>query len=72
MLHTLTGTDVLSGDPLGRFDISEEGIKQRDNMVWEHALRVAKAPIVMTLSGGMGSCYLKLWGDDRCLGIRRR
>jgi len=44
---------VLSGDPLGRFNVSEEGIKKRDHMVWEHALKVARAPIVMTLSGGV-------------------
>uniref|UniRef100_A0A7S3VQH8 Histone deacetylase domain-containing protein n=1 Tax=Dunaliella tertiolecta TaxID=3047 RepID=A0A7S3VQH8_DUNTE len=46
------GTDVLEGDPLGRFNISAAGIQQRDQMVFEHALHTAKAPIVMTLSGG--------------------
>ncbi|KAF5843761.1 hypothetical protein DUNSADRAFT_8277 [Dunaliella salina] len=46
------GTDVLEGDPLGRFNISPSAIQQRDQMVFEHALHVAKAPIVMTLSGG--------------------
>eukprot|EP00983_Pelagomonas_calceolata_P053837 1143452-Pelagomonas_calceolata.AAC.2 len=48
----IAGTDVLEGDPLGRFNISAAGIQQRDQMVFEHALHTAKAPIVMTLSGG--------------------
>jgi hypothetical protein len=55
-LHPLpkTGTDILSGDPLGRFDVSSDGVQKRDHMVWTYALQVAHAPIVMTLSGGEG------------------
>ncbi|KAL3145744.1 hypothetical protein ABBQ38_015125 [Trebouxia sp. C0009 RCD-2024] len=45
------GTDVLTGDPLGRMAVSLEGVVQRDEMVFEHALR-CKCPITMVLSGG--------------------
>jgi len=46
------GTDILEGDPLGRMSVSQAGVLQRDAMVWDYALHTAKAPIVMTLSGG--------------------
>ena len=46
------GTDVLSGDPLGRMDVDEASVVARDEAVWRFAAEVAKAPIVMTLSGG--------------------
>ncbi|KAI6215644.1 Hist-deacetyl domain-containing protein [Aphelenchoides besseyi] len=48
------GTDVLDGDPLGRLDISAEGVVKRDEMVFtaaaEHSI-----PIVMVTSGGYTS-----------------
>ncbi|GAX83362.1 hypothetical protein CEUSTIGMA_g10787.t1 [Chlamydomonas eustigma] len=46
------GTDVLTGDPLGRMDVDVQSVMKRDEMVWRHALEVARAPIVMVLSGG--------------------
>ncbi|GLC37260.1 hypothetical protein PLESTB_001142700 [Pleodorina starrii] len=46
------GTDVLAGDPLGRLDMSAAGVVERDEMVWAWARNVARAPVVMTLSGG--------------------
>ena len=45
------GTDCMRGDPLGRLDISEQGIVDRDEMVFEIFLR-RKVPVVMILSGG--------------------
>jgi len=45
------GTDILAGDPLGRMNISEQGIIDRDEMVFRKALS-KKVPIVMLLSGG--------------------
>nr|XP_018916208.1 PREDICTED: histone deacetylase 11 [Bemisia tabaci] len=48
------GTDILSGDPLGRLDISAEGIIRRDEIVFMKA-RERRVPIVMLTSGG----YLK-------------
>lgn len=45
------GTDILEGDPLGRMSVSLEGVMQRDQMVFQHAL-VCKCPISMVLSGG--------------------
>ncbi|KAJ9524459.1 hypothetical protein QJQ45_019579 [Haematococcus lacustris] len=46
------GTDILEGDPLGRMKVTREGVLARDAMVWSYALKEARAPIVMTLSGG--------------------
>ena len=45
------GTDCMVGDPLGRLDISEQGIIKRDELVFEACLR-HKIPVVMILSGG--------------------
>ncbi|KAJ7527084.1 hypothetical protein O6H91_16G035900 [Diphasiastrum complanatum] len=45
------GTDILEGDPLGRLLISEEGVKRRDEIVFEFA-RAQKVPIIMLTSGG--------------------
>jgi histone deacetylase 11 len=45
------GTDIMTGDPLGRMNISERGIIARDEMVFSKALS-EKVPIVMLLSGG--------------------
>ncbi|GIL78729.1 hypothetical protein Vretimale_366 [Volvox reticuliferus] len=46
------GTDVLAGDQLGRLGMSAGGVVQRDETVWRWCRDVARAPIVMTLSGG--------------------
>ena len=45
------GTDILSGDQLGCLHVTPQGVIQRDEMVFQHAMDV-KAPIVMLLSGG--------------------
>lgn len=45
------GTDILAGDPLGRMSISEDGIVERDDLVFRIA-HASKIPIVMVLSGG--------------------
>lgn len=50
----VAGTDCLEGDPLGRLQVSPQGIVRRDEMVFEFAAR-ARAPIVMVTAGG----YLK-------------
>jgi acetoin utilization deacetylase AcuC-like enzyme len=57
MVDEYVGTDVLSGDPLGRMDVDMQSVVRRDEMVWRHALEVAKAPIVMVLSGGEESSW---------------
>ena len=46
------GTDVLSGDPLGRMGVDEAAVVDRDEAVWRFAAETARAPIVMVLSGG--------------------
>lgn len=45
------GTDVLEGDPLGGLKVSPEGIKERDEMVFQFASE-QKSPILMVTSGG--------------------
>ncbi|KAG4944459.1 hypothetical protein JHK82_048606 [Glycine max] len=45
------GTDILEGDPLGRLEISPEGITLRDEKVFRFA-REKNIPIVMLTSGG--------------------
>eukprot|EP00249_Psilotum_nudum_P002138 c15025_g1_i1 orf=83-1105(+) len=44
------GTDILAGDPLGQMLISPEGVKQRDEIVFQFAQQ-QKIPIVMLTSG---------------------
>jgi len=48
------GTDILAGDPLGRLQVSKEGVIERDELVFQSCLQ-AKVPIVMALSGGYAS-----------------
>jgi histone deacetylase 11 len=45
------GTDCMAGDPLGRLNISPEGMIQRDEVMFKLAFD-NKVPIVMVLSGG--------------------
>ena len=45
------GTDCMAGDPLGNLNITKNGIIQRDEIVFKHALN-NKIPILMVLSGG--------------------
>jgi histone deacetylase 11 len=45
------GTDCLAGDPLGNLNISEQGIIDRDQTVFEECFN-AKVPVLMILSGG--------------------
>jgi len=45
------GTDVLRGDPLGNLAISEEGVMERDRLVFS-TFRALNIPVVMLLSGG--------------------
>ena len=40
------------GDPLGELNLSEDGVIQRDEIVFNFAYNVFKVPIVMLLSGG--------------------
>ena len=46
------GTDCMVGDPLGELNLSEQGIIDRDELVFYFAYDVHKVPIVMLLSGG--------------------
>ncbi|CAG0904309.1 unnamed protein product [Darwinula stevensoni] len=45
------GTDIMAGDPLGRMEISDEGVIKRDEMVFREAYS-RRFPIVMVTSGG--------------------
>lgn len=47
----VAGTDILDTDPLGRFNVSKEGIIKRDETVFASTL-TRNIPIVMLLAGG--------------------
>jgi histone deacetylase 11 len=57
------GTDCLKGDPLGHMNLTAEGIKERDEIVFQEALR-RKIPIVMVLSGGYARGTAQVIGDS--------
>ena len=46
---------MLCDDPLGRMGLDEASVVARDELVWRFAAERARAPIVMTLSGGYAS-----------------
>jgi histone deacetylase 11 len=45
------GTDILAGDPLGRMQVSQAGVVERDKFVFDTAKKNS-LPILMVLSGG--------------------
>ena len=45
------GTDCMAGDTLGRLNISEQGVIDRDEVVFKECFD-ANTPVVMILSGG--------------------
>jgi acetoin utilization deacetylase AcuC-like enzyme len=49
----LAGADPHEGDRLGRLKISQEGMRQRDEMVLEYALD-RQLPIALSMAGGYG------------------
>jgi len=51
VIYYNAGTDILEGDPLGNMNVTKEGVKKRDEMVFQYA-KDRKVPIVMMLSGG--------------------
>ncbi len=53
------GTDIVDGDPLGRQNVSEEGVFQRDKFVLE-TLSAAGIPTVMMTSGGYAEASHRL------------
>ncbi|GAQ78543.1 Predicted histone deacetylase [Klebsormidium nitens] len=57
------GTDVLQGDPLGRLDVTEEGVVARDEMVFQHA-RSRSIPIMMVTSGGYQRSNARVIADS--------
>lgn len=53
------GVDVFQGDPLGRLDISEDGIRQRDHLVLSE-LRRRAIPVATVIGGGYDDDRMKL------------
>ena len=45
------GTDIYKGDPLGKLNVSQDGILERDMFIFETICR-ERLPCVMTLAGG--------------------
>ncbi|KAL2317904.1 hypothetical protein Fmac_031780 [Flemingia macrophylla] len=57
------GTDILEGDPLGRLEISPDGIALRDEKVFRFA-REKNIPIVMLTSGGYMKSSARVIADS--------
>ncbi len=57
------GTDIYEKDPLGNLFISKKGIKKRDEIVFEKALK-RKIPILMVLSGGYTKESYQIIGES--------
>jgi histone deacetylase 11 len=57
------GTDIMSGDPLGAWDISDQGVIKRDEIVFK-AAKKRGIPIVMVLSGGYQKKNAKVIADS--------
>ncbi|WP_460674656.1 histone deacetylase family protein [Larkinella ripae] len=50
-LFYISGVDILKSDRLGKLDISREGCKQRDEFVFNQAIK-HKLPLVVSMGGG--------------------
>lgn len=57
------GSDILEGDPLGRLLVTPEGVKQRDEIVFQFA-KDQHAPILMLTSGGYMKTSARVIADS--------
>ena len=51
LIFYISGVDILSTDKLGRLNVSREGCKKRDEIVYEFAQK-NNIPIVTSMGGG--------------------
>ena len=51
IIFYISGVDILSTDKLGRLNISKNGCKNRDEIVYEYALKT-NSPIITSMGGG--------------------
>lgn len=64
------GTDVLRGDPLGSLALSEDGVIERDRLVFS-TFRALNIPVVMLLSGGYMKSSKRVIADS-IVNLRRQ
>jgi histone deacetylase 11 len=57
------GTDIYSQDPLGKMNVSKEGIINRDEIVFRNAVK-NEIPILMVLSGGYTAESANIIGES--------
>jgi len=57
------GTDIYTKDPIGKINVSREGIIQRDEIVFRNAIS-NNIPILMVLSGGYSSESANIIGES--------
>lgn len=57
------GTDIFAGDPLGRMNISKDGIIKRDELVFKFACENV-VPVCMVTSGGYSSASAEIIADS--------
>lgn len=60
----VAGQDVLLDDQLGMLNLSDDGLKKRDELVFTWAVERRKCPIVMLLGGGYLARGPKLFADS--------
>jgi histone deacetylase 11 len=65
------GTDILSEDPLGGLNISEEGVRERDRFVLQ-TLRAAGVPVAVVLGGGYTPQSHRLIANMLCDALMER
>ena len=46
------GVDILTHDRLGRMNVTPEGVKRRDALIYDYAANVLQVPMVITMGGG--------------------
>lgn len=64
MVIYVAGQDVLKNDQLGLMNLSDEGLKKRDELVFTWAVEKHKCPIMMLLGGGYLTRGAKIQADS--------
>lgn len=64
MIVYIAGQDVLKEDQLGLMNLSDDGLKQRDELIFSAATEKHRCPIVMLLGGGYLVRGIKVQADS--------
>lgn len=64
LVFYIAGQDILKDDPLGLMNVTSEGLRKRDEMVFEWATKQVRCPIVMLLGGGYLAHGIEIQADS--------